>query len=114
MLVQFFQEGGWGMYVLVVLGLAGVVVAGLYASGQEKMRWPAWIIAAACVLAGAGFMLQGRSLTDDAIAAVDPQQQEMIREAGYREAARPLQLGIGLAVLVGAIAAAGEVKRKKS
>jgi len=114
MLVRFFQEGGYGMYVVLLFGLMGVAAAAVYAARQERMRWPAWGLAAACVVAGALFMMQGRSRTDEAIAAVDPQTQEMIREAGYRESQRPLQLGLGLGVLVAVLAAAGEVKRRKS
>jgi uncharacterized membrane protein len=123
MVMQFFQEGGYGMYVVLLLGMAGVAAAAVYASGQERMRWPAWGLAAACVVAGALFMMQGRSRTDEAIAAVDPQLSEAIREAvddqhiravGYRGSQRPLQLGIGLGVLVAVISAIGEVKRRKS
>jgi hypothetical protein len=70
------------------------------------------VLVALCVVGGAGFMLQGRSITDAAVANVDPQMREMLVEQGYKESARPLQLGVGLAVVGGIIAAAGEAKRR--
>jgi class 3 adenylate cyclase len=114
MIREFFLEGGYGMYVLVVIGLAAMVVGGWFAAGEERGRWPAWILVALCVVAGAGFTVQGRSLTDDAVMAVDPAMREQIIEQGYKEANRPLQFGIGLAIVGAVVAGVGEMKRRKS
>ena len=113
MIRQFFLEGGYGMWILLMLALGVVAVAALFANGNDRMRAPAWVLVAAAVFAGAAVMLQARSLVDAAVANVDPQMRDAIVEQGNKEAARPLQLGVGIAVLGAIVAGTGELRLRR-
>ncbi len=91
--VRFFAEGGSGMYLLLLLGLALVTVAIVSCvSRDEKLRVATMIGFGVVILAGAALTVHGRSITDAAIVSVSPDVRERIREQGYAESNRPIEL----------------------
>lgn len=107
-LARFWLEGGIAMYLVLALGL---VAEGLGAAALLTKK-------NAIALAVLGFSLLplclgvigqavGRQTVEEAIAHVHPQDQELIRDAGCKEAARPLQLGGVLSLLTLPTAAVG-------
>lgn len=115
-LARFWLEGGIAMYPVLALGL---VAEGLGAAALLTRK-------SALALAALGFSMLplclgvigqavGRQTVDQAIGMANPDDRELIRDAGYKEAARPLQLGGVLSLLTLPTAAVGLlVSRKRS
>lgn len=110
-MARFFAEGGPGMWLVLFVGVAAIGAALAHLRQVERTRDLAIGLLVACVVVGGGFMVYLRGRVDDALMAVDPSQAEAIREQGYAESLRPLELAIGLAVIGGAIVAAAEARR---
>jgi hypothetical protein len=99
-LAQFWLEGGFVMYPVLLSWLAAEasgVVALITKNVAAAMA--AIALSSAPLIIGVAGQAYNRAQVDAAIAHVDPADQETIREAGYRESARPLQLG-GLATVI--------------
>lgn len=97
--VQWWMEGGWSMYPVLGLGILGVLAAAgaLFVHGK-KMGGIALVLLVGTGLLGVAGNLMNRRAVEQAIAAADPSYQATIREIGYRESMRPMQLGGGLVV----------------
>lgn len=112
-MARFFAEGGPGMWLVLLLGIVAIGAAAAHLAQREGTRDVAIGLLVACVVVGGGFMVYMRGRVDDALMAVDPSLAEAIREQGYAESLRPLQLAIGLAVIGGALVAAAEARRER-
>lgn len=114
MIVQWFYEGGAMMYVVLLAGLFALSMAIVHAA--QPKTWSlvlAGSLLAVVLLAGAAGTLLGRSKVDEVLAVVSPEDREQIREAGYREASRPITFA-AIVVALGAIPfAIGEIKRRR-
>jgi hypothetical protein len=102
--MRMFVEGGPGMWLVLFVGVATIGVSITYAKGNRELRNVAWGLVVACVLVGAGLMLYNRGRVEEVIGMVELEMRDRIREAGYEEASRPLQLG-GIFALLGALIA---------
>lgn len=114
MILEWFHEGGYGMWVLLALAAGLIPTALLYARGADTLRLVTGIMLGLVLLGGALFTMQGRGMTEDAIVNVDPSQAELIRAQGYKEASRPIVFAIAIVVAGGIPFAIGEARRRKS
>jgi heme O synthase-like polyprenyltransferase len=114
MIASWFLEGGYGMWVMVTVGVGVLAVAAVYAAGQDRLREATWALVGLAVAAGAAFMLQGRALVERAVENVDPQMRARIVAQGYAEAQHPLELGVGIALAGAAVAGVGELRRRRA
>jgi hypothetical protein len=112
-LVHWFQEGGWPMYLLVVLGLDGMTAGALHlALGQRWTRLVALSALTLILVAGAFGTWLGRTRTEEALRAVDPSMAAQLREVGQREASRPIQFALVLAGVSLVPFVVGELRKK--
>jgi hypothetical protein len=110
-MAHWFQMGGWWMYPILAAALAlgplsplVLIAAALVPSpGRRIVGW----IAAAGVAAGlavAAFgvlgMIDGTSKVNAALAVVDPEYVDEIREVGMAEAQVPAMFGLGVGLPV--------------
>ncbi len=109
-LAQWWMEGGWGMYPILLLGLFGVPAAlALVPVGLlSKRAKPAVICAAILLGIGALALVLGIAVERystgqvlDAVAGgnVHPADRDTIVHAGLAEALTPLMFGLWVAVL---------------
>ncbi len=107
-MARFFAEGGFWMYPIALLGLGAVVLGAVGLAAKSKgAALGAMVCAALVTLLGVAGMMWGRMHTDRALAMVAPDFAEQIREQGYREANRPVQLAGGFVVLGALLGLAG-------
>jgi hypothetical protein len=107
-IVDVFKEGGPTMFLIIFLftaalplGIAAVVI------GKRGPVVALVVVVGLIMLTGIGGMMMGRTATERAIPNVPADMADLLREKGYREASRPLQLA-GLAALpLVVLAAAG-------
>lgn len=108
-LMQLFMEGGWPMWLIVLLTLAaGATTVAALIANNRVMAFVALGGVALIALTGVGGTMLGRQQVDAAIVAVeDAHDRELIREGGYREASRNLQFAgiVGVPLLLLAVAA---------
>jgi hypothetical protein len=102
------------MFWILMLVLPGLVMSILHAI--FRAQWSRWISLGIIVLVlaiGLYGRHQGRTMTDGALdAVVDASDRESLREEGYKEASRPIQLALivdGI-LLVGFVI--GELRRR--
>jgi hypothetical protein len=99
-MIEFFKEGGWGMYPILVVGLVLLWSSCRYALDREPARRP---FIAVLTLAYLAFIVQG-VLTDIATVfwalseghKVPPDQLVLVLLEGMKESTRPAILGFGL------------------
>lgn len=114
-MAEFFAEGGFWMYPISLLGIVAVALGAVALGAKQKnLAVAALACAAVVMLMGVGGMMWGRSQVDRALVMVNPEDAEKIREQGYLEANRPLQLGGPLAVLSTLLALSGFVMTRRS
>lgn len=96
---QWWIEGGWSMYPVLGLGILGVLAAAgaLFVHGKKMGGIALVLLVGTGALGVAGYLMNRRAV-ERAVAAADPSYQAMIREVGFRESMRPMQLGGGLVV----------------
>ncbi len=101
----------WVIALLLFPCFAMVVV-----HAAQPRTWSLYLAAgslALIFLAGAAGTLLGRHTVEAAVAHVGPDEVEHLREAGYREASRPI-IFAAIACALGAIPfALGEIKRQR-
>ena len=99
-LAQFWLEGGFVMYPVLLTWLAAEA-SGVVAliSKNVAAAMVAIALSSAPLIVGVAGQAWNRSRVDEAIAHVSPADKELIREAGYKESARPLQFG-GFATVI--------------
>ncbi len=99
-MAEFFAEGGFWMYPISLLGIIAVALGAVALGAKQKnLAVAALACAAVVMLMGVGGMMWGRTQVDRALMVVSPEDAEQIREQGYLESNRPLQLAGPLAVL---------------
>jgi hypothetical protein len=112
-LITWFHEGGWPMYLLVLLGLEGMTVGALHiAFAQRWTRILAGSALASILIFGAFGTWLGRTRTEEALRAVDPAMAAQLREVGEREASRPIEFAVVLAGLTLVPFVVGELRKK--
>jgi len=97
--VQWVQEGGWSVYLNLLLGPVGIVV-GVVAMLVSRHRGAGLATGGGAVLLGllAGAVglvgwLHGRATVDEVLVHVDPTSVEAMRAVGYEEASHALVCG---------------------
>jgi hypothetical protein len=101
-----FHEGGWPMYVILLLALLGhvaAVVALILGRKGKNLARVTGLLALGLGLATAGMGWfgnhLGRNMTEAAVAMVDPRDKMAIMNQGYAEAAQNLKFGLGAAII---------------
>jgi len=98
--MQFWIEGGWFMYPVLMLGGMGVFAAGASLFVREKaVARIALLLVLGSGLLGVAGMLFNRRYVEAAVVSVSPEYKDRVREAGNRESMRPVQLGGALLAL---------------
>ena len=110
--MEMIHEGGWTMWLLLLLLLPALGMAVAHAA--VSARWTA--IAAFALLAlvfAVGLLGRslGRSMTEQAVATVDSDMREQLLEVGYNESSRPVDLAVLIACAVAVPLAIGETRR---
>ncbi len=115
MIARWFIEGGFMMYVVLLVGVNAVAISVFHAVLVRK--W-SLIVSAACViamlLAGAAGTAIAKQRVEAAIAMVDPSMRAQLEEVGNREASRPIELAGILAVLPAIMIVTGEIRRQSA
>ncbi len=127
-LSTMFHQGGPTMYWIEYLGIAGLVVVGVYLFTSQP--WGRWATLAAIVLvaaAGVYGTMQGRKLTDEAVevmgtppADIDTSrvmknsELDELRAQGYAEAMRPIELAAIVGGALVALFAIAELRRRRA
>jgi hypothetical protein len=92
---EFFQEGGWGMYPTIVLGLVTLIVAARFAWTPERKRLGFIVAIWATTLA----QILHATLTDFAavfqtlVHIAEPDERVRVMFEGFKECTRPGILG---------------------
>lgn len=110
--MEMMYEGGSTMWVILLFLLPLVGFAVVHAA--LAARWSAIaVFALVGVLFAVGIVGRtiGRSRTDEAIASVDADMADRLREVGYAESSRPIDLALLGACLVAVPIAVGETRR---
>ena len=115
--MEIFQEGGFTMYWILLLGLGGLALAVLHVAMPRKWSLITAVIMFALVN-GIGLygMRDGRRKVENGAVGLDrePELKERMLAQGYLEAMRPVQFA-GVLTAVGIIlVGGGERRRKKS
>jgi len=116
-LLRMFQEGGFVMYGLALLGLQGLLLAITHALAAKKWSLFSSGVALSLVFAvGIAGTLNGRTKVELAVqgGSIDPAFVGRIKEVGYAEAMRPIQFATITVVLGGIFVALGEMRRRKA
>jgi len=115
--MEIFQEGGFTMYWILLLGLGGLAVAVVHAAMARK--W-SLITAAIMFVLVAGIavfgMKDGRQKVDSGALGLDrePELKERMLAQGYTEAMRPVQFAGVLTAPAVLLVGLGEVRRRKA
>jgi hypothetical protein len=105
-MARWWMEGGVWMWVVLMLALVALPVAagagmlalvgrfrgGAALTGGRVVAVLALGLALTPGCAGVAGWLHGRSIVDSVLPLADPDQREILREVGYAEARRPLEL----------------------
>jgi hypothetical protein len=115
-LMEVFQQGGFAMYWILLLGLAAIPMGIVHAAMARK--WS--LIVSAILLALIGGMAVFGTMTslhkvDNALTGLDlePALMAQMKAQGHKEAMRPVQFGGIVVALGGALLIVGEVRRRK-
>jgi hypothetical protein len=113
---QVFQEGGFSMFWVLLLGLPGIAMAVVHAAMARKWSLIVTTILFALVVGSAVFgTMNGRHKCENGIVGLDlePDLKAQMMAQGYKEAMRPVQFA-GIVIVPGvALLAVGEVRRRK-
>lgn len=115
-LMEMFQEGGFAMYWILLLGLGGLAMAVVHAAIARKWSLivTAVLLALIAGVAAVGTM-DGRRKVENAMAGLDPEPdlKARMQAQGYKEAMRPVQLGGIVIVPCAVLLVVGEVRRRQ-
>ena len=115
--IEAFHEGGWMMWVILLLTLLALPSAGIaLMTGNRTLAMIGIGFVAAIALAGVGGMMLGRHQVDAALAYVnDAHDRELIHEGGYREASRNLYFAgiVGVPLVLLSVAAFARAMNKQ-
>lgn len=115
--MEIFQEGGFTMYWILLLGLGGLALAVVHAAMPRKWSLITAVIMFALVAGIAVFgMKDGRRKVENGAVGLDrePELKERMLAQGYTEAMRPVQFAGVLTALGVVLVGAGEVRRRKT
>jgi hypothetical protein len=110
--MEMMYEGGFTMWVILALLLPLVGFAVVHA--VLAARWSAvtvFAVLGAIFAVGLVGRTIGRSKTDEAIAMVDADMADRLREVGYAESSRPIDLAVLAACAAALPIAVGETRR---
>jgi hypothetical protein len=111
--MRWFLEGGAGMWLIAVAGLAGIACAAVHAATRDAgPRLAALALLGVAFALGVVLTMQARARVDNAIREVDPEMRDRLRVVGYEESSHLVELAIALAA-VGAIPIAVGALRKR-
>jgi hypothetical protein len=114
-MATLFQQGGPTMFwilMLVLPGLALVILHAVFAA--QWSRWTSIGILAVILAIGLYGRMQGRSMTDRALAQFeDAGEREEMRDQGYLESSRPLQLAGVVDGILAIGVVIGELRRRR-
>ena len=103
------------MYLALFLFLLAVGAGVAHALLARTVTLSASVVGVLALLAcSVGSFVLGRARMEEAIVNVNPEDREMLRAVGNKEAARNLQLGIPLALLALIPLGIGEIRRQKT
>jgi threonine dehydratase len=113
--MRWFAEGGWSMWVLLLLALPAVAAG--FAHLAERRRVTLYLGGGAVLLAvlvGVTGWMSGQEAVESALAggAIDPAMVAQLRAQGEKEARRPLELAGAIALVAGLLVVGGELKRR--
>lgn len=115
--IGMFHEGGWTMWVILLLTLLALPTASLaLMTGNRMLAFVGIGFAAAIALTGVGGTMLGRHQVDSALAYVnDAHDRELIHEGGYREASRNLYFAgiVGVPLMLLSVAAFARAMQKQ-
>jgi hypothetical protein len=107
-MVSMFQEGGWPMYVILLVDICAslfvplALIVTLVARFTGKGRTVALVLGTLAVIvaivpmcAGAGGYFLGMSYVEEAVAHADPEYKQVLMNAGEAEASNNLTFGFG-------------------
>jgi len=115
--MEIFQEGGFTMYWILLLGLGGLALAVVHAAMPRKWSLITAVVMFALVAGIAVFgMRDGRLKVENGAVGLDrePELKERMLAQGYLEAMRPVQFAGVLTALGVLLVGAGEVRRRKA
>ncbi|MFO0591055.1 MAG: hypothetical protein U0441_26155 [Polyangiaceae bacterium] len=115
-MIEFFKDGGWGMWPILFMGLATLVSAGLYAYRPEARKL-GFIIAVgiATLFATAGATITDVGTVCWAIANREFPNEErpLVFLQGMRESTRPGVFGTTILCVAALLVAAGQSRRPR-
>jgi hypothetical protein len=115
-LMKAFQEGGFAMYWVLLLGLGGLATAIVHVALARK-----WSVIVTTILLGLVVgvavlgTMDGRHKVENGAVGLDrePELKAQMLAQGYQEAMRPVQFAGIVIVLCGGLAVIGELRRRK-
>src|SRR5688572_6435150 len=103
------------MIFVLLLGLSALALAWTCAAiGQSGLRLPAIGCTVAVMALAAVCYWYNNRVVEEAIANVEPEMMDRLRQQGEREAFRPVQLGLGLTILAAPAVLLGELRRRRN
>ncbi len=107
-MVEFFRNGGFGLYIVLVFGFPLIAWSALYALRPDRRQWPLLTtLALSTLVAGVlGFSL-GLMMTFRYIQKVAQPEQFVISGLGFSESITNLILAFMLLAISGALVSVG-------
>jgi hypothetical protein len=111
-LVEAFREGGSAMYAILVFDglacsmivlvlVATIVLRSLKMGGAAGIvAWLALVCAALPCCTGVWASFSAKDRVDEILLSVDPEQREILKAEGYKEAEWPMYFGLGSGALL--------------
>lgn len=113
-MAELFHKGGPTMFMIVAMILPTLVMVILHI--VMARAWSAWIstgLIALTLAIGLYGTMQGRSITDRAVASVEGRDREMWRTEGYKEASLPIKAAALINSIFAVGVLVGELRRRK-
>ena len=115
--MEIFQEGGFTMYWILLLGLGGLALAVVHAAMPRRWSLITAVIMFVLVAGIAVFgMKDGRRKVENGAIGLDrePELKERMLAQGYTEAMRPVEFAGVLTALGVVLVGTGEARRRKA
>jgi MFS family permease len=108
-MVEFFKDGGWSMFILLLFGVLGVAGAGFFAARPDRKHegYLKWMSAALlwATLAGAGSCLA--AVWHNTAGIEDANERSRIVQQGYAESMSPVIMGFAFLAVMAFLGAIG-------
>jgi hypothetical protein len=116
-MIEFFKDGGWGMWPILFMGLATLVSAGLYAHKPERRRLGFILaIGIATLFSTIGATLMDVGTVCHAVAGDErfaKEDRPLIFLQGMQESTRPGVFGTTILSVAALLVAAGMSRRSR-